>query len=430
MDQEKKKGIIKISVFITSIFVIFLSVTYAFINVTLTGTKRQVITAGNVSSVLEEDENNLTIENALPMYDEVGMVQKNPFTFRLVNNGTSSMNYTIKLVDITTGSNKLLTSDVKYYLTKEGSGTPALLSSLSDGVIDSGTISGEQTINYTLRLWIRDGVTDNKAISGKSLSYRIDVDASQDTSYPLLSAIAKQGDYIAYEGNNGCMKDGTPVIGDDDAESGNSCLGYNANDTLDTTGDTYGYCYNSAYKFSAKGWRIAYTEDDRAYLVSAGSPECNTRIFSTGNATYISEANEKAKKYCNASFVDGDCSDNSDVWAINDTDFYKMTSQATGEEGKHLTSYYGNLHCNRIYFDPACGYDNDLIDNGGYYWFAAVYNVSSLYGVYWDPSSRVINYSNEEGGCGLRPIIRLSSSVYVTGGSGTMDDPYTIANEK
>ncbi len=178
MEKTKTKQVAKIAVFITSVFVIFLSVTYAFINVTLSGTKRQVITAGDLSLVLEEDENNLTIENALPMYDEVGMIQEDPFAFRLVNNGTSNMNYTIKLVDITTGNNKLSTSDVKYYLTKERSGTPALLSSLSDGVIDSGAITGSETIHYTLRLWIRDGVTDNNAISGKSLSYRIDVDAT------------------------------------------------------------------------------------------------------------------------------------------------------------------------------------------------------------------------------------------------------------
>ena len=178
MSRNNKKQVAKIAVFITSIFVIFMSVTYAFINVTLSGTKRQVIMAGDLSLLLEEDENNLTIANALPMYDEVGKLQE-AFTFRLVNHGATSMSYTIKLVDITVDADKLSTSDVKYYLTKDGSGTPALLSTLSDGVVDSGTIAKDQTIHYTLRLWIRDGVTDNSAISGKSLSYRVDIEALQ-----------------------------------------------------------------------------------------------------------------------------------------------------------------------------------------------------------------------------------------------------------
>jgi len=179
-EKQKKRQVIKISVFITSIFVIFLSVTYAFINLTLQGTKKQVITAGNLELDLIEDENNISISNALPMYDEVGMIQE-PFTFRLKNKGTTDVNYTLKLVDITTGTteNKLQTSDVKYYLTKDGTGTLALLSTLTDGHVESGTIAGNQTIEYTLRLWIDASVTENSRISGKSLSYRIDVEASQ-----------------------------------------------------------------------------------------------------------------------------------------------------------------------------------------------------------------------------------------------------------
>jgi len=55
-EKRKKKQIAKISVFITSVFVIFLSVTYAFINMTVTGTKRQVITSGNLQIELEEEK--------------------------------------------------------------------------------------------------------------------------------------------------------------------------------------------------------------------------------------------------------------------------------------------------------------------------------------------------------------------------------------
>ena len=71
MKKENKKQIAKITVFLTSIFIIFLSVTYAFINVTINGTRRQVITVGNLDIDLEEDDN-FTIDNTLPVYDEVG----------------------------------------------------------------------------------------------------------------------------------------------------------------------------------------------------------------------------------------------------------------------------------------------------------------------------------------------------------------------
>ena len=73
-EKNNKRQVAKITVFITSIFVIFMSITYAFVNQVLTGTKEVVVSAGVLDLVLEE-ENAITISNAYPMYDEVGMIQ-------------------------------------------------------------------------------------------------------------------------------------------------------------------------------------------------------------------------------------------------------------------------------------------------------------------------------------------------------------------
>ena len=76
-------------------------------------------------------------------------------------------NYILKLTDITTGD-KLDKSIVKYGLTKNGVGQPALLSTLpEDGTIDSGVIGDKETIEYSLRLWIKDDVTDITEIQNK-----------------------------------------------------------------------------------------------------------------------------------------------------------------------------------------------------------------------------------------------------------------------
>jgi len=195
-EKQKKIQVAKISVFITSIFVIFLSVTYAFINLTLQGTKKQVITAGTLQLDLIEDENNINLTNTLPMYDEVGMIQE-PFTFRLINNGDNPVNYRLKLVDITTGS-KLSRNIVKYGLTKEGTDTINFLSTLSSGVIDEGTINGQETINYKLRLWIDSNVTDNNKISGKSLTYKIEIEAGQLEETKYLGMIQKNSSTEAF----------------------------------------------------------------------------------------------------------------------------------------------------------------------------------------------------------------------------------------
>jgi len=174
MENNKKKTLaIVLSIFAITIV---LGATYAFVTKTLTGTKKVTITAGTLSLVLDE-KNEITISDALPMYDAVGMIQEEVFNFDLINNTSNPTDYTIKLKKVSTG-NELQTSDVKYYLTKEGVGTPKLLSSLTDGVVDTGTIAGGDTIEYSLRLWINEDVTDRNAINGKSLSYKLEVEAS------------------------------------------------------------------------------------------------------------------------------------------------------------------------------------------------------------------------------------------------------------
>lgn len=295
-------------------------------------------------------------------------------------------------------------------------------------------------------------------------------------SNPKLSemSVGSYVEYIGVGGNVGntsvkCQTNGSSSSSVETAEteSPNSCLGQNAREDIDENGNTYGYCDDDAHKYYTTGWRIAYIDsNNKPMVVSAGSPECNSRTSSRANTTYIKTANTKAMKYCNLDYVDGDCgcldadsdgycdctdsdadglcdeiaNGDLDAWAINDIDFYNMTKAISGV-GKRLSitsSSFGDkggtlgttLYCYNAYSREECGYNNDLIDNGGYYWFAAQYSSTYTGGVDWIPSNRYIgNHSNTEA-YGLRPIISLSETVVVTGGKGTMDDPYEIANNK
>ena len=80
------------------------------------------------------------------------------------------------------------------------------------------------------------------------------------------------------------------------------------------------------------------------------------------------------------------------------------------------------------YRKKSCGVSYNLIDNGGYYWFATPSGVSSTATFYWNPSHRIVDRSSSSIARGVRPVLRLASSVKVTGGSGTYEDPYTISN--
>ncbi len=182
MKSSKKKAL---TVTLGAILmVVTIGITYAFITTTLTGTKKVTLTAGTLSLVLSEG-NAITISDALPMYDEVGMIQDKAFTFSLANNTSVSTDYTLKLQKIASAS-ELSEDIVKYYLTKDGVGEPKLLSTLTDGVIDTGIIEGNDTIEYILRMWIDSSVTTNEAISGKSLSYMLKIEASQADGQPSI----------------------------------------------------------------------------------------------------------------------------------------------------------------------------------------------------------------------------------------------------
>ncbi len=181
------------------------------------------------------------------------------------------------------------------------------------------------------------------------------------------------GSYVKYVGSNGCQD--------------NSCSGENAN-YVDK--DNMGYCGDDGFHFHVSGWRVAYSFDDTAYLVSAGALECGLR-------NNMNSFDTIALGYCNSNYsYRGDCN-SSVVHSLNDTDIEKMI----GSSGI---------------------VQNDLVDNGGYYWY---YNTKSLDGVSWNPGMRKFGNSGVSS-YGIRPVIRIDSSVYVVGGAGTMDDPYVI----
>ncbi len=241
-----------------------------------------------------------------------------------------------------------------------------------------------------------------------------------------LLNVVKQGDYVAYVGNNGCKNGSDDVSGNMEAESKDSCLGYNANEGTTAEG-TYGYCSDSSSTFTVHGWRVAYIKEDRIYLISAGSPECNVREESVGNKDYIKKANEQAKKYCNSDYVE-DCSNEEDIHAIGNEDFKEITAGLTESEGGYLyTPIEGAQACGDVYNQEVCGFKKDLISNGGLYWFAASYDDTDTSGVQWYPFDEVVNSYFGTSAYGLRPVIRLKAGLTTTGGTGTMEDPYQLS---
>lgn len=259
---------------------------------------------------------------------------------------------------------------------------------------------------------------------------------NENYNYKLLNTVPV-GSYVKYKGIGGTIGDSittcrngannSETIDDNPVEALNSCSGENAREDLENENELYGYCTSSDEKYHETGWRVAYIKEEKVALISAGSPEC---ISIDNKENIINITNTKALKYCNPKYVDNNCTcqdDNNDkicdnvsldAWSINNEDFKNITKSIGGQERNIIgtnTTCYNNLS------DPDCGYNNTLLDNGGIYLFSE--KSDSI--IIWQ--KRHVTSNNKNKTYGLRPIINLSKNIKITGGTGTMDDPYTIS---
>ena len=114
---------------------------------------------------------------------------------------------------------------------------------------------------------------------------------------------------------------------------------------------------------------------------------------------------------------------------MNGKDYYNITEQWYGE-GRRLYSYdtatenSSGTVCYRVYSTKQCGYNSDIMDNGGYYWFGSAYSSSAT--LYWLPYDHFVNYISSTDTYGARPVVHLKSTVRVVGGKGTMEEPFII----
>ena len=137
--------------------------------------------------------------------------------------------------------------------------------------------------------------------------------------------------------------------------------------------------------------------------------------FDENISEHISKLNQIALKYCNSNFIDGGECSGDNVKNIDDDSYQSMNMSI-----KKLEECYGTFG------SKSCGYNNSLIDNGGNYWLTSSTSSSSQKTFFWNPGSRAIDYGKSSLVWGVRPVLRLRSSVKIVGGAGTYSDPYII----
>ena len=197
--KKNKKYII---IGIVIIILLLIGLAFAYLTTTLQGDKEYVVRAGTLDLVLDEG-NELTLEKQIPISDNEGL-NLDGFNFSLVNNGSIDTDYTIYLDDIelSEGESRILDSSIRYSLTRNDetfmTKNMTTMGSNPNRRVDFGTISPDEAINYTLRIWIDYDATLEEA-SGKVFKGKLRVVATQpvgeEASTVLLENIPKENQY-------------------------------------------------------------------------------------------------------------------------------------------------------------------------------------------------------------------------------------------
>lgn len=190
--------------------------------------------------------------------------------------------------------------NVGYLSSSDYPGT-GLIAANSDYVVTM-KIDNNTDFEVTIQLGVAYGLPNGGELIKEDTQYWV-----EEINYTYLNTV-EVGSYVSYTGSNGC--------------SGNACSGENAN-YVDAT--DMGYCYSDYYKFTVSGWRVAYIQDNTAYLVSAGAPECvNTLV-----ETVVDREYEEVK--------------GGEVGLTVDDSYYYSDAYYVSDDGKFVleSSYYG-----------------------------------------------------------------------------------------
>ena len=398
--DDKKKKIITIVISILIIIILIMAVSYAFFSTQLSGTD-QVVKVGTLDLVLDETSEGISLDNAIGISDNKGM-STTPSTFKLINNGNKAVDYTIYLDDNTIGDTDTRIDDkyLKYNLNKNGTDSGAtLLTSIGSNpnrILDSGTIEGKGTNEYSLNLWITDEVDGN--YSGQVFSGKLRVEVSQ----------AKPG-------------------------AGETILaGLTSGDTYDDGTDTFitgitGEDPNNYIWYSGKLWRAVSVNNEAKTTKLVTQWNISAITYSSGSTDFEGSYMEE---WLNDTTVDGFLGNLRDyekfivtdaVWdaTMDDTllgSIERPDGTTTVTDAVGLLNMYEYQSSNN-------GGTNGYLNNRLYWWTLTPNSSSDVRSVRNDGNAYNYNPSNARG---VRPSINLKSSIKIVDGDGTVDNPYRL----
>ena len=451
---------------ILGVTIISLGSAYAIFTSVSKSADYNVIKVGTLNIDFGDSTSTINLNGNYPMTDEEGL-QLAPYKFTITNTGTLTADYEVFIQDDT----NMISEDNcegnqlnKDYITYElDEGTPTNLSSIagSNYRIATGTLAPEESVTYTLYVWIREGVGNdvlNKHYHGKIVVNGIN--EQEDTAVETLLAKVNAED-LDYNSATAEQKKEMWTFSHPATEQTEALTDYRY----------IGADPNNYVTFNNETWRIigVFTVDD-----GTGNKEERLKLIrneSIGNIAWDSKnTNDWPNATLNANLNSGNYWTNSlsedaksmidnAVWYLGGTSDYSSASngltshfysyergttvysgRSTSWVGKiglmYLSDYY--YGANPAYWnyngnnsDEASDYRAAVNDNwmymGLYEWTISRGSdtTSNVFGVHNTGSvgSRyVYNYS-----LAVRPVFYLNSNVQIyEGHAGTQSDPYRI----
>ena len=404
MKEAIKKNKKFIIIGIVIIILLLIGIAFAYLTTTLQGDKEYLVRAGTLDLVLEEG-NELTLEKQIPIDDSEGLTLDG-YNFSIVNNGKIDTDYTIYLDDmeLSEGESRIPDSAIRYSLTRNDevfmTRNLTTMGSNPNRRVDFGTISKDETINYTLRIWIDYDATTEEA-SGKVFKGKLRVVATQpvgeEASTVLLENISKENQY-------------------DDGE-----------DIFITGEDPDNYIW-----YSGKLWRAVSVNNEEKTVKLVTQWNISVIPYSSGSTEFEGSYMEE---WLNDTTVDGflgnlrdyesflvtdakwdATEDNRELGSITRPNGTTVVTDAVGLLNiyEYQTSYRG------------ADYSTGYLNNGLCWWSLTSYSSSLMYGM---NSSGAASNASPLDTTGVRPSINLKSDIKIVSGSGTEDDPYRLLGD-
>ena len=176
--MKKKRKDLLILLFLISIIVLVIGVSYALLTKNIIGGNNKVVyKVGDLEVKLDESgSKDISLTNATPEEDSEGLTNE-PYSFSIVNNATTDLKYTIYLKDDTDAKNSCVTNCelvpykfIRYNLASDSESLKTSNLSSSSTELYTGTITSKSTDKFNLRVWLSidaDNTAMNKYYFGK-----------------------------------------------------------------------------------------------------------------------------------------------------------------------------------------------------------------------------------------------------------------------